>query len=149
MTGFNHGMTGAVLALTIKQPALAIPLSFISHFTQDAIPHFGLPDDQLFKRKFNIILISDFVFSIFLMVVLALMFPSQKWLIWACMIAAAGPDLMWAYYRLYLEHIKKRTPHYDPLAKLHSLMQWSQTMPGAFVEGGWFMAMGCIILSLR
>jgi hypothetical protein len=44
MTGFNHGMAGAVIALTVKQPVLAVPLAFLSHFATDMIPHFGLDE---------------------------------------------------------------------------------------------------------
>ena len=139
-------MTGAVIALTVKQPLLAVPLSFISHFVQDAIPHFGFSDARLFSRRFNVFLIADFLFSIFLMIILGIMFPSSKWLIWECMIAAASPDLMWAYYRLHVEHIKKHRPHYGSLAKLHIRVQWSQTIRGALVEIAWFIAMGVIII---
>ena len=83
------------------------------------------------------------------MVILALTFPSQKWLIWACMIAAASPDLMWAYYRLHIEHIKKKQPNYDLLARFHILVQWSQMAKGAWVELLWFIITGAIILGLR
>ena len=64
MTGFNHGMTGAVIALTVKKPELAIPLSFLSHFAQDAIPHFGIPGYKLFTKKFNLGLLADFLFAV-------------------------------------------------------------------------------------
>lgn len=156
MTGFNHGMTGAVIALTVKQPLIAVPLSFLSHFAQDMIPHWnygvvrkGNEPKQFFSRRFNLFLTADFLFSIVLMIVLALIFPAHKWLIWACMIAAACPDLIWAYYRLYLEHMKKRRPVYDPVSQMHKSIQWSQTAKGGLVEIVWFIATGTIILNLR
>lgn len=156
MTGLNHGMTGAALALTIKNPAIAIPLSFISHYLQDLVPHwnYGVSREadkkgSFFTTKFNLALLTDFCLSLILMVVLALLFPAQKWLIWACMVAAASPDLVWAYYRLYREHIKKQQPHYDALSNIHLKMQWSQTAHGALVEVIWFLLMGVTILNLR
>lgn len=156
MTGLNHGVTGAALALTIKNPVIAIPLSFISHYLQDLVPHwnYGVSREadkksSFFTTKFNLSLLTDFCLSLILMVVLALLFPAQKWLIWACMIAAASPDLVWAYYRLYREHIKKQEPRYDALSNLHLKMQWSQTTHGALIEVIWFLLMGAIILSLR
>lgn len=148
-------MTGAVIALTVKQPALAIPLAFLSHFVQDTFPHWnygvsrskGKP--QFFNRQFYELLITDFLLSVTLMVVLAFLFPAHKWLIWTCMVAAASPDLVWAYYRLYREHIKKQKPHYDLFSDLHRKIQWSQAPAGALVEIAWFLAAGVIILSLR
>ena len=149
MTGTNHAMTGAVIAFTIKNPAVAVPAAFISHYLQDLIPHFGMSETKLFKRKFNIVLVSDFLLSIGLMVLLAVLFPAHKWLIWACMVAAACPDLAWAYYRLYIERIKKQIPHYDPLNKMHLIMEWSNESWGVLVEILWFLGAGTIILALR
>jgi hypothetical protein len=149
MTGTNHGMTGAVIALTVKEPLIAVPASFASHFVCDAIPHFGVSEKELFQTKFNIILVTDFLVAVTIMVALGFWFPGQRWLIWACMIAAASPDLMWAYYRLYVEHIKKRKFHLDPLARFHHVIQWSSTTPGALVEIAWFVLMGTILVTIR
>lgn len=150
MTGTNHGMTGAVIALLVKEPALAVPLSFVSHFICDAIPHFGLgPGDELFDRKFNITLASDFLVAVSIMIILGALFPAQRWVIWACMIVAASPDLMWAYYHLYVQKIKHRRAKFGPLARFHSWIQWSQTPAGWFVDIGWFILMGGLILTQR
>jgi hypothetical protein len=149
MTGFNHGITGAAIALIVKQPALAIPLAFLSHFITDMIPHFGLDEKELFGKRFNTILIADFLFALILMIFLAILFPDQMWLIWACMIAAASPDLMWAYHRLYVEHVNKQKPKLGVIAKIHHKIQWSQTLPGAYVEALWFLLVGSYILLLR
>jgi hypothetical protein len=149
MTGLNHGITGAVIALIVKQPALAIPLAFLSHFLTDMIPHFGLDEKEIFGKRFNTVLIADFLFAVSLMVVLAILFPSQMLLIWACMVAAASPDLMWAYHRLYVERINKQKPRLGAIAKMHHKIQWSQTLPGAYVEALWFLLIGSYILLLR
>lgn len=156
MTGFNHGLTGAVIALTVKRPELAIPLAFLSHFVQDIVPHwnYGVSRDKdrsgrFFTKSFTRILEADFLLSIALMIVLGFVFPAHKWLIWTCMITAASPDLMWAYYRLYQEHIHKRRPKYDPLARLHILVQWSQTTPGFAVELLWIAGGIIILMSLK
>ena len=149
-------MTGAVLAISIKNPVIAVPVSFISHYLQDLVPHwnYGVSREaskkgSFFTARFNLSLLTDFSLSLVLMVVLALLFPAHKWLIWACMVAAAVPDLVWAYYRLYREHIKKQKPFYDPFTNLHAKMQWSHTTAGALVEVAWFVAMGALILNLR
>lgn len=156
MTGFNHGITGAVIALSVKNPYVAVPLSFVSHYFQDLIPHWDYGVSRktdktgiFFTKKFNLTLLADFCLSVALMVVLALLFPAHKWLIWACMIAAASPDLAWGYYRLYTEHLKKRKVHYDPVARLHIFVQWSQTKAGGLVEIAWAITSIVIILNLR
>jgi hypothetical protein len=149
MTGFNHGMTGAAIALAVKQPALAVPLAFLSHFVTDMIPHFGLNEQELFSKRFNLILFADFIFAISLMAVVAILFPHQVWLIWACMIAAASPDLMWAYHRLYVEHLSKKQFNLGLIGRFHKNIQWSQTLPGAYVEAMWFLLICCFILTLR
>ena len=149
MTGTNHGMTGAVIAFLVKDPLLAIPLSFASHFACDAIPHFGVEDGKLFGRKFNIILVADFLIAVSLMVLFGIWFPGERLLIWACMIAAASPDLMWAYYELYVQFINKRKPQFGPLARFHVWIQWSQTAKGVSVEVFWFLLMGLTVISRR
>ncbi len=153
MTGFNHGITGALIALTVKNPLLAVPLSFISHFAQDLVPHFdyfaGPNDEHLFERKFNVMLVTDFLLSATLLIVLSILFPAHKWLLGACMIVAASPDLAHSYYHLYKEHIKKQKPKYDPISKFHSLLQGSATPKGAIVEITWAIVGLLIIFSLR
>lgn len=156
MIGLNHGMTGAVIALSIKNPWLAVPISFISHFLQDLVPHwdYGVrrtssSEVNFFNRRFNLTLVADFLSAVLVMFVLALVFPAQKWLIWGCMIAAASPDLMWAYYRLYKEHLKNENPYYPFLAKWHNKMQWSQTAGGLYIEIVWFLVSAGIITALK
>ncbi len=149
MTGFNHGLTGATIALTVKIPLLAVPLSFASHFLQDMIPHFGMSKDKLFGRAFNAFLLFDFLLSLSLMVVFKFWFPDHFVLIWACMIAAAAPDLMWAYYKLYIEHIKKKTVKHDRLAVFHQKIQWSQTPKGLSIEFGWLLMMIALLVKLK
>lgn len=154
MTGLNHGLTGAVIALSVKNPLLAIPLSFVSHFAQDLVPHHdyfaGPNDERLFSRKFNIMLIVDFLLSVSLVVALAILFPAHRWLIIACMIVAASPDLAQSYYYLYLGRIKKRKYKFDLLSKFHYSLQWSESgIGGGLVEITWAIVGIFIILSFR
>jgi len=149
MTGTNHGMTGALIALVVKEPVLAIPLSYLSHFACDVIPHFGVNRNQLFSRRFNIILVTDFIVAVSMMITLGILFPKQRLLIWACMIAAASPDLTWAYYDLYKSRIKGENPKLDKLTRIHFDIQWFQKPIGAFVEVAWFISMWTLILTYR
>lgn len=125
MTATNHALAGAVVALVVKEPVLALPLAFLSHFLVDYIPHFSFPDKQLFKRNFNTLLIGDALMCVALVVISYFVFPDVWLLVSACMFLATSPDLMWAYYRLYLEHIKGRKPNYDVVARFHQRLQHS------------------------
>jgi hypothetical protein len=152
MTGFNHGLTGALIAITIKKPELAIPLAFLSHFAQDAIPHhdyFNEGRTRILRGKFNYLLAADFIASVVLMVGLAFLFPAHKYLIWVCMVAAASPDLVWAYYYLYLDRLKSKPIKLDWLSRFHQRMEWFEFGKGAYVELAWIIVIGAIILSLR
>lgn len=149
-------MTGAIIALTVKNPLVAVPLSFASHYLQDLIPHWNYgvsreaaKKDNFFTTRFNLSLLADFCLSITLMIVLAFLFPAHKWLIWSCMVVAASPDLVWAYYRLYRERIKKQKPRYDPFSNLHRNIQWSQTSLGGLIEIAWAITGLFILLGLR
>lgn len=99
MTGFNHGMTGAVIALAVREPLFALPLSLLSHYATDFIPHFGFKKGHVFGKTFNRYLIADFLVAVIFMASLGAIFPEQKWLIWICMIVAALPDIVWLFYR--------------------------------------------------
>lgn len=153
MTGLNHGLTGAVIALAVKNPYIAVPAAFLSHFVVDVIPHWdygaSFKEASVFSRKFNLFLTSDFLISVLAMVILGITFPAHKWLIWACMIAAASPDLMWAYYRLYVEHLRKQVPSLGPIARFHDVLQWSHTAGGLYVEIIWAIFMIGLLAIVR
>jgi len=152
MTGFNHGTTGALIALTVKKPELAIPLAFASHFVQDTIPHSdyfaGKKDERIFSKAFNRMLVFDFSASVTLMIILGVAFPSHKWLIWACMVAAACPDAMQSYYFWYLERVKNRKPNFDPISRIHYKIQ-NESRAGGLVEIAWAIVGLIIIFNLR
>lgn len=41
MIMINHLITGAAIALVVKEPVLMLPLAFVSHFVLDSLPHYG------------------------------------------------------------------------------------------------------------
>ena len=146
MTGVNHGMTGAVIALTIKQPALAVPLSFISHYITDMFPHYGPPLSEVLGRKFNIFHIVDFFFSLMLMAILGILFPSHIWIIWACMIAAAIPDGIWWFYR---KTVKKWPISLDRFTRFHLSINVRTHQKHLYFDAIWFAAMWLAVLLIK
>jgi hypothetical protein len=51
MTGFNHGLTGGLIAAYLPLPA-ALPLALASHFALDTLPHYGIPHSARNKSNF-------------------------------------------------------------------------------------------------
>ena len=51
MIGFNHGLTGGLIAAYVPLP-LALPLALASHFLLDMLPHYGIPHNKRNKSKF-------------------------------------------------------------------------------------------------
>ena len=148
MTGFNHGLTGAVIALTIKVPALAVPIAFVGHYFLDLTPHqdyfTGGDKNNILNTKFKRFLVFDFSFSVFLMIVLALMFPSHKWLIWSCMVASAIPDSIFWFYRKGAANWPKGL---DPFTQLHRNI--NNHRPHFYFDISYFLAMTAVILLIK
>lgn len=146
MTGTNHGMTGAVIAVAVRQPYLALPLAFLSHFACDALPHFGMESSQTFKKRFNLVLTADFLTALLTMAVIGSLYPGQALTIWGSMILAASPDLMWLYHYGYVERYLRRPVRLGVLGRLHTWLQWSQTLPGLAYEVIWFALMAALLI---
>lgn len=136
MMATSHAVTGAAIALIIKEPLAALPLAFISHFVCDGLPHIGLDEYGGHNKKpklFHKILAVDAtllaLFGLFLIV------AGASWLVFACVFLAGSPDLIGAYRYTFQEkfgHKKARAKNI--FNRFHSKIQWSQTLRGAYIE---------------
>lgn len=143
MTSSNHVMTGAVIALSVRQPALAIPLAFMSHFVMDAIPHFGIYENDVLRRNKHWLFRSVLGVDLALMVVLLVVLPHlaaqvlAPWIVFSSMLAAVLPDSVWVY-RFARE---VRTKKWEPggwYPRWHQAIQWYEHPPGLIIEVAWF-----------
>lgn len=94
MLSTPHLLVGAAIGQIIPNPALAIPLSFLSHFPLDAVPHWdgGAPKPPF---KFSTVLktIFDLIFGLALIFLIT--FGKQREIsILASSIAAISPDII-------------------------------------------------------
>lgn len=146
MTSTNHVMTGAVIALAVKQPALAIPLAFASHFVLDALPHFGIYEDDVIRRNkhwlFRTVISIDIPLMLALLVIIPdLAYAKLAWgITFACMLAAISPDFVWVY-RFFRE---VRTQKWEPggwFPRFHQAIQWFEQPVGLIVELVWLGVM--------
>lgn len=146
MTTSAHALTGAAIATAVRQPYLAIPLAFCSHFVCDAIPHFGLDMKFGSKTMYRWLVIDGTMAVLFAGILIALGVRDPVMLAFAGF-AAMSPDLAWLAYGLrgQLHHKNKL----GPISRFHSRIQWYQKPRGLLVEFGWAAAMIAIILALQ
>lgn len=145
MTATNHVLTGAVIAAVVGSPAVAIPLAFASHFILDAIPHFGIHEDDTLRRNghwlFRAVIVTDTILTIAALVIVPLMLRHTVggWLVLASMLAALIPDLLWIPH--FIHEVRHKVAHArNKFMTLHQRIQWSETPAGLLVELLWAAA---------
>ncbi len=151
MTALNHAVTGAVIAVLVKKPALAIPLAVLSHYVCDAIPHFGIHEHDHAKRNASLLfrLISS-LSAIGTLMSLAIVpyhrFQGVGWItLVACMLAAALPDVVWV--PMYIREItSKQVKVMGKFNHFHQAIQWYEKPLGLSVEALWLFSAGHILL---
>lgn len=140
MTATNHALTGATIAVIVRQPVLALPLALLSHFVCDAIPHWNY--DVKFPKR-QIVITADLILALIVVTIIAAngnIFGVQAWVVVACAGLAVLPDAMWLPHILKGQPIPRDTDHPLYLAReFHRRIQWSETQWGFFVEVVWFV----------
>jgi len=140
-------LAGAVIALSVKEPVLAVSLAYLSHFALDALPHFGLHTAKnVFERNeqksFQLYTATGIALA---MLVTPLLFvwlngAVSLWLLGACLLAALLPDVVWVW-RFAQEIITKKEKPRGWLSELHVRIQKLDYPWGAAVEVLWFPGM--------
>jgi hypothetical protein len=136
MTATNHGLAGAAIAIVFhRTPAAAMVLAFLSHFVLDALPHFSDKQMSLRSLRFFRFLASDIIVAILTTVFVAFAYSEIKWLIVACAVLAASPDLLWLPYYYF-----KSNPFIQKLGHLFAVIQWSETPKGIILEAIFYVS---------
>ncbi len=144
MLGVNHTTTAAVIAITVREPVLAVPLALASHFALDMVPHHG--EDERFERgskHFWPKIAVDTGLSLAVCLAAALIHPALALVIVVCAFAAILPDLLWP--------IAWHIPHRGPLwsfFKFHKGIQ-REAPSGIRVEAIWLVITAGLILVLK
>lgn len=122
----NHLLTGAVIALTVKQPELMIPLAYASHFLLDSFPHYGegKDGDEYIKTPFSwtmitidALLSATFVFW---------MINTHHYMLLLGALLAYMPDATWIY-RFMHYRVTKRHTNRNRMSKFHERLQREYT----------------------
>lgn len=146
MTGVNHTITGALVAVTINKPALALPAALLSHFVIDLIPHWHYRPKNSLQRLY---MMMDLTLSLSILLVLSVTVSGSPRLIIAGGLLGMLPDLMWLPAFLH-DKPPKQAGHelLYFLRRVHVKIQWSETGYGAYVEIVWFVLI-MLLLYLR
>jgi hypothetical protein len=140
----NHFLAGGLVAVTVKQPALVVPLAIASHFALDALPHHGYNRGgyaTALKHKATFLLEAGGIVG------LLVLFTTG---IFGWNLATAGgllgilPDAEWPFRYLLYERKGKRPPE-TFITRFHRKIQWCERPWGWMVEICFFLA-GYILL---
>ena len=141
MRAINHALTGTVIGLVVKEPAVAIPIALVSHWICDAIPHYGSGISEkhaMESNAFERLLYIDTVLCFLLVLVLAILQPNHWVLASFCAFVAASPDLLsFNRWRLMRQGLKSKLTPYGKFAKG---IQWFERPIGGVVELAWAIA---------
>lgn len=124
---------GAIIALTIKEPVLALPLAFASHFVLDALPHFGYKNGgygYALKQRASALAV---FFDLLGVIILFMLLSGASKLVYTAMFLTYAPDI---YNFLRYWFLEKNTKKFkiDRFTKFHRGIQWCERRWGLFVE---------------
>ncbi|HSX05426.1 MAG TPA: hypothetical protein VLF69_03090 [Candidatus Saccharimonadales bacterium] len=152
MTITNHVLAGAIIGLTVKNPAAAIVLALASHFVLDALPHFGYVGNkgygEAMKHRLSyIVAIAMLCTTIAVAVVLVVY---GRWFALLTGAIAASPDAIGVYnYLVYEKHGKRaggmvRLVH----VQFHRVIQWCERPWGVITEALVFLGLGALLIKI-
>lgn len=130
MIGFNHGLTGGLIAYAFPLP-LAIPLAFASHFLLDLLPHYGIPhnkrDRSIFWKVFFIIdALATLGLAIFAI-------ANNHYAMFLGGLAATMPDYLWVGHVIRTGSFDLRSGG-NKFTKWHMKIQWFERPWGLWIE---------------
>jgi hypothetical protein len=145
MTATNHAITGAIIAVVVDKPLVALPLALLSHFIQDMIPHFGFAGHGGYKeglkhRLLKILIVMDpLAFIGFLIVMIS--HHASIWIYLAAFLALS-PD----FHDFIAYFVFKKNIGWNKFSKFAALIQWCERPWGIAVEMVWYVG-GLVILT--
>lgn len=141
MIALNHMLTGTAIAIAVKQPALVVPLAFLSHFVLDSTPHFGgMPFYEYGHRLFPYAMAADGILSITAVATVMWLAPDMAFIIGIGAFFAILPDILW------LGHYVLKWQHW--FFRFHQRIQWFERPPGIIVEASYTVFISTVISAL-
>ena len=143
MTGLNHATTGIAIAVTLRRPEFALPLSLLSHFILDGVPHSKVSLSH--KTVFRLYLVIEALAMTAITVACMLAFPSIWVLVGMCAVLAFLPDFFWPFY---YNGMLRDKPFFKQFYSFHTWIQWSETYRGWAVEALYFTVLVIYLYTL-
>lgn len=119
-----HAPTGLLIAASIHDPAIGLPLAVLSHYMLDAIPHGDLNKPPVMNswtegKRLAVTELIDLPLAALVVWRLAPTFPATPaWYLIAGAFAGLLPDLLWGG-KFLLERVGWKIPGLTPLLDLH------------------------------
>lgn len=147
MTTSNHILAGALIALTVHEPVLIVPLAFASHFILDALPHYGYEGDgykEALKYKLTYVMEA---LGFIGFVLLAVSGVFEKNFVMIAAFFAVLPDFEWPYRYVFFER-KGLKPPSTFMTRFHQNVQWCERSWGIIPEVVFFIVGYTIIITI-
>lgn len=149
-----HMMAGSLIALSIKNPLLAVPLAYASHFAMDAIPHYGYPGGTDFISAIKIAAKHKlaYIYSVLtvltlIAVIVSLIYQHYYYAILIGLVALFPDAYMTLHYYLFERRKIVINNAFTRLnLKIHGKIQFERPW-GILVEAAVFIILGIILYS--
>ncbi len=139
--GLNHVVFGSLIAVTIKEPTLAVPLALVSHFALDTIPHYGEHGPTARGTKgYHIRIMIDLVACLAFVFFALALGPPNPALLAVCAFLAVAPDFLWP-----LAVNAKHDGLLWAFFKFHKRIQ-TESKNGIWVEIPWFLVTTALVI---
>lgn len=106
MLSTPHLLVGAAIIVAIPNPAISLPLAFISHFALDSIPHWDGSPKAPFNKKTTLGIILDYAFGITIVFWLSFGLANHLLILLGAFLATL-PDFILGTYRHFVSLFSK------------------------------------------
>lgn len=106
MLSTPHLLVGATIVKVIPEPAISLPLAFLSHFVLDNFPHWDGSPKTPFNVKTTFGIIVDYFLGVSLVYLATAGFENQ-YFIWFGAFLGTLPDFILGTYKHYLNIFEK------------------------------------------
>ncbi len=106
MLSTPHLLVGAAIIKIVPEPAIALPLAFLSHFVFDSVPHWDGSPKAPFNTKTSFAIIVDYLIGLSLIFIATAGLENQI-LYFAGGFLATLPDFILGTYRHFTSYFEK------------------------------------------
>ena len=145
MLELSHSLIGASLAKLIPNPYLGLPISLLSHFLADLVPHWDLRTRQLNRSKAQIIFLSLTDASIGFLISYLLFYSTVPlWYLTIMIFTAQLPDWLEAPWHIFDWHF----PPFSIIKKIQHFFHWKLDLPwGLIIQLAVAAGFACLALA--